>query len=373
MGSYNVSGIVSRLSIGYGAKCVFIPLLPQELISEDGVNIKIGRQSQIVSNDGSECLFVPFCLPIIGRYNDYGSLEEIENDDNTKSIEAFFECSIEQFMEQVTRNWCNEENFQCLNPIKDMLLKSLSGMFEHFEIYRALVDYDREKNSLLKEANLDDFILRLFGFKFIKEDDSIERYKKIYHFPEVSEYIILSDGTWSHIINQNTKKEYDVYSLEQLALEWQELTGITVDVNKYALVSTYDYLYDKFKFDLIDFQKMIQEEKDELKLRFIMSWKDPFDFFQTRSRVNFVSFFERWQYFRELYEKSIIEGKLKNELIDILHFRRAIASCNSFFFPGFDGGHDDNLEASKTLLMKSLEIISKEIEIKEENERELPI
>jgi hypothetical protein len=42
------------------------------------------HKSMIVSNDGSQEFYSPFGFPIHGRYYDYGYLEDIVEDNNTK-------------------------------------------------------------------------------------------------------------------------------------------------------------------------------------------------------------------------------------------------------------------------------------------------
>jgi hypothetical protein len=70
MGSFNVAGTISNLSLSEGTRCIFIPLLPSNFVTKESALVTIGGESQFVSNDGAECFFAPFSLPIIGEYND---------------------------------------------------------------------------------------------------------------------------------------------------------------------------------------------------------------------------------------------------------------------------------------------------------------
>lgn len=104
MGCFNVACSVSSISIGYGDDAVFLPLLPNNYnyrnFSPDKEGHQVGTQSMLIYSD---CYFHPVCLPIKGKYNDYGSLECIEENENVKAIETFFNCKIEDFMNTVTR------------------------------------------------------------------------------------------------------------------------------------------------------------------------------------------------------------------------------------------------------------------------------
>ncbi len=270
MGSFNVAGSVSNLSISAGTKCVFIPLLTNRY-EDDIKNVIVGGESHIISNEGPECFFAPFSLPIFGTYNDYGSLEDIERNDNTDRIENFFGCQIDAVMEQATRNWCNENSHFCLDSEKNEILSSLSGMFEHADIYQTLVNFNRERNPITYESIYD-------GLK-----------------EEISAYAKRTKG---------------------LKKEIRDISCVLHPLNKY-------------------------------------------------SSNKFLRYFQNWRYFRELYGESITEGKLKKELADAIHFRFAMNSCNRFFFPAMNGEQCGNPEASKMLLLKSLEIVNKELEKEE--------
>jgi len=110
MGCFNVACSVSNLSINAGDPVVYIPLLPKHW--------KVRKYPQIAENFGkvgthsgliySNCYFNPLTLPIRGFYNDYGGIEDVARDANTKAIEKYFGMPIEDFVNSVERNWCRE-------------------------------------------------------------------------------------------------------------------------------------------------------------------------------------------------------------------------------------------------------------------------
>lgn len=107
MGCFNVSCAVSHITINEGERAFLFPLLP----NISNYEIKRGHPddgSVIISPcsmflETTE-LYNPFCFPIEGIYNDYGSLENIVENENTKAIEEFLGISIQEFVELVTEN-----------------------------------------------------------------------------------------------------------------------------------------------------------------------------------------------------------------------------------------------------------------------------
>lgn len=78
MGSWSVSCGISNIAITSGNECCIIPLI--ESSSEYGG-------------------YVPVSLPIFGRYNDYGGMEYIVEDENTKLIENYVGITISELVE----------------------------------------------------------------------------------------------------------------------------------------------------------------------------------------------------------------------------------------------------------------------------------
>ena len=78
MGSWSVSCGISNIAITSGNECVIIP----------------------IKGDSSEYGgYLPSTLPIFGTYNDYGGMEDIVHDDNTKLIEDHLGITIDEFVE----------------------------------------------------------------------------------------------------------------------------------------------------------------------------------------------------------------------------------------------------------------------------------
>ena len=124
MGCFNVTCGISHLCIGWMDPVVYFPLVPnqyREYQIGDGNNQLIG----------CECFYSPATLPIFGQYNDYGSLEDIEQDDNVKFLQEKLDCPISDFFDLYHRRPHGE-----LHP---KIAEITSGMFVHREIYDLLI------------------------------------------------------------------------------------------------------------------------------------------------------------------------------------------------------------------------------------------
>lgn len=80
MGSWSVNCGISNISITSGNDCVLLPL--KKNTEYEGY-----------------LPYLPATLPIFGTYDDYGGLEDILKDDNTKLIAKHFNITIEKFVQ----------------------------------------------------------------------------------------------------------------------------------------------------------------------------------------------------------------------------------------------------------------------------------
>jgi hypothetical protein len=109
MGSFNVACAISNISISSGTKIAFLPILPSEMNETMGrkynkFNLSPGYvflepSANWVSNEGAYQFYKPFSLPIYGKYNDYGGIEDIEENITTDTIKSYFGISIEAFVD----------------------------------------------------------------------------------------------------------------------------------------------------------------------------------------------------------------------------------------------------------------------------------
>lgn len=105
MGCFDVSCGISSITIKNGDDALLLLLLPSSNYPETSTNRVVELKPDVmqVFNDGPKGMYMPFCLPIRGKYNDYGSLEEIVQDDAVKALESYFGATVEQII-SVIRN-----------------------------------------------------------------------------------------------------------------------------------------------------------------------------------------------------------------------------------------------------------------------------
>jgi hypothetical protein len=126
-----------------------------------------------------------FTLPIYGVYDDYGRIEEIEENENTQLIEKIFNCKIQDFVnaltdgrdgpeipilknfDNVTYCWVNRDVWDYMCSVKDE-----DGSFAHLGTHKLLLK---------------------LGFNYLGTDSTVERYNHKY---ELGGAIIHSDGNF---------------------------------------------------------------------------------------------------------------------------------------------------------------------------------
>ena len=94
MGQFNVSCSVSKLPLQNGDKVVAIFLEKSKVLFTER-----GKIPDLSFFNNSDDLYRPALLPIFGELDDFGGLEEIENDGHVESIKKYFKMSIEDIME----------------------------------------------------------------------------------------------------------------------------------------------------------------------------------------------------------------------------------------------------------------------------------
>lgn len=101
MGCFDVSCGVSNMTIHNGDKAKLLLLIPETSYPNvDSIKdmVELEPETNFVSGNGPMHLYQPFCLPISGEYNDYGSLENIIKDTTVLSLEKYFDITIEQIL-----------------------------------------------------------------------------------------------------------------------------------------------------------------------------------------------------------------------------------------------------------------------------------
>lgn len=243
MGCFNKMGFYSHLPITYGDDIVmFICVDNTHSYESDANSIYI------------DTFYSPYCLPIYGKYNDYGFIEDIVKDANTNLLEKRFGQTIEEILDLIYRKdnsyprdikYKYEDMFE--SAVKEGEVPSFILTMERRDVFDAMVQISNkpyfDKYACEWLHSIGDFWLSMLGF--IKKEE-IEQYGHYrYDLDGYNcDYYIKSNGRCPKIVNTKTLVEYSIYKgCQELIEKWKELTGI-------ELKFTDESLYDKNIIDL---------------------------------------------------------------------------------------------------------------------------
>lgn len=225
MGCFNVSCMISKLTIHEGDSCYLLPLIPNSFNRrKDEENTPCSMY--LYPND----IYTPLCFPIKGTYDDYGSIENIEKNKNTEILEKYFGISIEEIVEILTDN-------------RD---KSIFGIYDSFSIYSNLFF---EYGDILKDYSLSEKdILSKLGFR--KHDNKFVHPKyryELYLDKEMNKpYSLIGDNaimvsTYNFL--DNFFKAHYAKTKELFGLKNEELFNKIKDVSaSFMLAEVYENL-----------------------------------------------------------------------------------------------------------------------------------
>lgn len=385
MGSFNVACSVSNISISSQERVALIPLQPAN--ARYNKTHKIEPSSSILMPN---TYFNPLTFPIFGKYDEYGSVEAIEENDNTRAIEKHFGMSIEQFVAVIT---CGRPN------VNDYYS-------EHFNAFAV------NKEAISSFAvRFDEVFLNLIGLTPIKSAEPTT-YQTYSYEEQPYQVVIIKDteGVAGYeILNQSGEivKKNNNYSLKADFLnDFFSLTGIQLNVAKenqekvtlfsqlsamFVHAEIYEELTNEFsRYEKYynDFQTALQgylktKPKTALKTAkgltvvldfsdngledFLLDAKNPFNYFN-RDRHDFLRYFKDMSMFVALYEELLSSGALKEETCRNIRFQHSMYNANQLFFPAMSGPQCGDDLASKKLLEKSLEIVNRRLAKQEEEE-----
>ncbi len=162
MGCWSVNCGISNIAITSGNECCILP-------------IKKNSES-----DTRE--YCPATLPIFGQYDDYGGIENIIEDDNTKVIAEYFGITIEEFVSFLVDGKFTYKRDE-IKPIVEKLKKN--GKYVEISDWRFMwidknvydfmkIDIDNYSKGYMDYGTGD--MLKLFGFEFVEKSDIFPNY-----------------------------------------------------------------------------------------------------------------------------------------------------------------------------------------------------
>jgi len=374
MGDFNVSCGVSMMSIGGGDRCAFIPLTK----TKHSDDIRTG--AYYVSNDGPIGRFHPITLPIFGSYNSYGTLENIEEDCNTKAIEKFYGCSILDFVQHM----CSSHHSDIKN--NDKVPKEPFGMYVKREVYDTLAkspmgDYG-EKENCFKDLDLCSFVLRYLGF--VEQDtDKPKDYKQRYNRPftheKIPNLIVWSDGTWIEIQIDGGKK------INPYLFHPKDLLKFLTENKMYVMADKFDALkklrpgelwYDK---DCEKLVKIIESEKaiegmktDDADVKKMLAiaraMGGVFDEFNGLRFLKFGNWATGSKHLKDLYRDLLKDSEFRKQMIDYKTFEVQLYHVNTPLMPSWNGIQYGNYKATLRLAKLTQKLCEAKIKQYEKDE-----
>jgi hypothetical protein len=366
MGAFNVAGTMSNISIGPGRKVVFIPLLPTRYCYNGEGSVEMHPQTMIVSNDGASAYYSPRFLPIVGEYNDYGTLENIERDDNVEYIEQYFEMSIDDFMSVIT---CSIDldfrERKKLGEKKTKELQSLSGMFEVYDVYKKMIQYSIEMDDAANAVSMTDYVLELLGFVATDKPTKNERFSKRFIHSDIPELEVHSDGRFCR--GYFSGEEFGCYHPSYLKERLEEEKIELPQFKKFKGVSQYGFRFDEECQKNSEEPNEIEEILKEVEKEFLENHDLSDEELQEKMK-NVRRAFESQIALRNMADRRsgimpfhkmdyVLTPKFREQYIQLMEFSKIMFCTNNFFFPAMNGEQEGNPDATRKLANVVLEFL----------------
>jgi hypothetical protein len=186
MGDSSVYCGISKITITGGMDVVLIPLSSERILTRTGM------------------YHTPFCLPIFGENDNYGRIENIVEDVNTKLIEEHYNCTIQEFCNKLTQYGGVRDPDGRMSNIPDLNYMWIDRkVWDYMKSYRP-TGYGRAESLDLGHPE----ILTKLGFKFINETDDKEYNLKYEMIVGENTISLLSNGAGLKNLKVfNTKSE----------------------------------------------------------------------------------------------------------------------------------------------------------------------
>ena len=305
MGSWSVYCGTSNISIVSGQECALLPLKKAK-----------GYDSYLP--------YLPATLPIFGEYDDYGGLENIKEDENTKLIEEYFGIDILTFTKIFT-DWFAYDRKEMKKEIKKMKnfeeMKDWTFMFIDKKVYDFMSSNPDEPGHLEFGNKA---ILNLLGFEYIGENTNNQtsdptRYKYEWKFQGK---LFHSDGTWL------MHGKESIYNLTKSYSKLSDIVDIPEDklwLNNKSMVQLWSYLDVKKQKDklgwIIDCK---HSDSDDFLRKYLEELEEEYSIkntFKDKAPKNFA----------ELYIKNI--AKFGDGLAELVTYRSNLHCMSGSFTP----------------------------------------
>lgn len=250
MGCFSRYCGISNITIGDGDPCCIIPL-------------KKTTQAEYAR-------YLPCTLPIFGKYDDYGSIDNIIRDENVLLLESYFETEIEAILDVILdqRDYRAKYNDKLVDYFEDT-----EFMFIHKDVY----DFCSSIHPNSEPGHFDlgnENFLQFIGAKYLGEDKLEERYQSMW---DINGKQFNTDGTWLHLKDNkgiyNFNMFYEYFNLDSKH-EWLKNTD---DLSLYKIYGL-KFIYDRILsiFDIKFYARMDLNPKNPMYDYYIEEFNNHF-------------------------------------------------------------------------------------------------
>lgn len=378
MGHFSHNCKLTGIPITGGTKVVLFPMTMRPYLGDNSEkNLKKFGTTYQCSNDTIRMKFSPCWLPIKGEYDDYGGMENIEHDDNTKVLEDYYGLTIEQIVGVITCHRKDDGYSENLDCIKDKSVEyeygkpvyqeryqellPISGMWIHREVYDKLVEEPSEDYFDKLDFGIPAF-LKSLGFEADGVDETKERYKLKF---KKDNCILYSDGTWI---------DGHVYTLPELKKLCKTL-GTEIDISQHLKKGQVEQLFDYVVPEIKNLKNLRDLDEKELEEVFKnIEGEDVKEqmkrFFREDAESSHVldllkSTFlngERYKITNKMtlvYYEAARQGKLRSNLVEFWRFDHYMWCMGRYYAPVGTGPQDGEPEDVKKVINIANDIINK--------------
>lgn len=142
MGHFSHNCKLTGLPITGGTPVALFPMVMRKhLYDNSEEHLRKYGSTYMCSNEGARLKFVPCMFPILGDYDDYGGIENIIEDDNTRAIEEYYGLTIQQVCDIITCARKDDGYSDALKVIKKEIVYPSDWIKgeKHFDRYQRLV------------------------------------------------------------------------------------------------------------------------------------------------------------------------------------------------------------------------------------------
>lgn len=355
MGSFNLSCGISKLPIKRGDEVVFIAISSQKDY-RDQKNIKLPNTQMLIHHND---LYDFALFPIIGRYDDYGSIEDIKINSNTRFLEKKYNKSIDEIMSTITNNHSvfNLSNIWDMKIVEGNTIEDFKNLGFEF-VNDSKTEMINKDFKIKLDLNSDKVIVNYYNESFKLEnyhnlqEEVFEKFELILGIKDINEHYSLKHlyGMGGMFVN---KEIYD----KMVSVKYVEHEGLK-DIQDGELSNG---LLDMLE-PLVNYVKKEQlNEKQE---------DDIYEKISEKIKLFFPSETILRNHRHEIIS-TIIDGTVDiNEWVNmnngLSQFKDSMISTNTLILPSYCGHQYGSIEMTEFLSKETQNIASGIIELERE-------